>query len=126
MNAGMNRLVADLGKAPKEVFSGAQTILEAAAFKIKDELRSEVQASPSLRAAARSVSYDSKASLRGLRVEVGFDKMISGGPLGNIFEFGVKSPQGAMGGGKGALQAAVGRELPAVDKHFNDLLGRVL
>lgn len=122
----LERLVADLGKAPAEAFKRADASLKKAAHVVAEDIRKQVQGSSSLGQSARSVSYDSKASVGTLRYEVGFDKMRRGGALGNIWEFGVMSRAGAFGGGKGDMVGAVNREMPALEKHLGDALGGLL
>ncbi|WP_333810796.1 hypothetical protein [Timonella senegalensis] len=122
----LERLVADLGKAPRDAFKQADATLKKAAHQIAEDIRDQVKGSETLGQSARSVSYDSKASIGTLRYEVGFDKMRKGGALGNIWEFGVMSRAGAFGGGKGDMLGALEREMPAVEKHLGDALGGLL
>jgi hypothetical protein len=126
MSDDLTRLIADLDKAPKQALKNTQQILETAAHKIKEDASQQVAASPSLKGARSSIDYDSRATVGTLRVEVGFNKGRPGGPLGNIIEFGLFSPQGAFGGGKGELLGALEREIPAIDKQVGDMMGDLI
>lgn len=126
MTDDLSRLVADLGKAPKEAYRKADAILKKGAHLIAEDIREQVNGSESLGQSAGSVSYDSKASVGTLRYEIGFDKMRSAGALGNIWEYGVLSRAGAFGGGKGDMLGAIEREMPATTKHLSDAMGDLL
>lgn len=130
MSDDLTRLIADLGKAPRELFEKTDATLKKAAHNVADDMRKQVKASEHFGAKratlASAISYDSKASVGTLRYEIGPDKMRKGGALGNIWEFGVMSRAGAFGGGKGDMVGALERELPSVDKHIQDAMGGLL
>jgi hypothetical protein len=120
------RLVADLEKAPKEMYLKTGATMKKAAHLVAEDIRDQVKGSATLGQSAGAVSYDSKATVGTLRYEIGFDKMRRAGALGNVWEFGVMSRQGAFGGGKGDMMGALEREMPSVEKHITEAMGDLL
>ena len=126
MSDDLDKLIFDLGAAPGKAFKGTDAIMKKGAHVTAEAIRAKVQESESLGQAAHSVSYDSMATIGKLRYEIGFDKYRRAGALGNIFEFGVMSPQGKRGGGYKVMRGALEAELPVIEKHMGDLLGKIL
>lgn len=126
MTGDLDKLILDLGKASTEVAKNADPVFKKGALVVTESIRSDVKASESLGQAAHSVSFDSNASIGAFRYEIGFDKTRRAGALGNIFEFGVMSPQGRKGGGKKVMMEALEAEMPVIEKHLGDLLGKIL
>lgn len=126
MSNDLDKLAFDLGKVAGTILKDTDAVLKKGAHQITEDIRGQVSKSESLGKAAQAVSYDSKAGVGTLRYEIGFDKYRKAGALGNIFEFGVTSPQGKRGGGYKVMRGALDAELPALEKHLGDLLGKIL
>lgn len=102
-----NKLEKDLGEVPENAGEGIATAMGVTSGRIKKDWADKVDGSEGLGGLAASVNYD-LSSFKGFGVsvlesEIGYDKSIYQGPLGNISEFGsIKHP--ARGYGLAALE----------------------
>ena len=86
---GLDRLVADLLAAPGKVQRGAWPALEKEAERTKNDARSFAPGGPMLPAYADSITHDVRHAGSGvLEAEIGPDKGLAQGPLGNLLEYG--------------------------------------
>lgn len=99
----LNKLAADLQKAPESVGPLARKAVEVTARKVKDSWRENAQGMAHAPAFPYSISYDIEGSFGQIDAEIGPDKGATQGALGNLIEFGSRNnaPQGL---GHGALQ----------------------
>ena len=123
----LRELIHDIDGAPRRAMKAAEAAAKRGMQNIKNDMTKEAAASDHFRAIAPTISYDERATLRGLEYELGPDKdhPVRGGrpgPLANIAYFG-----GANGGG-GTLDfdGPIERELPNLEKHLGDVLGGLL
>lgn len=113
MSNGLNQLVVDLERAAKEINDVAETVFEVGANNIKDDARKAISGLPHAPHYPRSITYDVKLGLRGITAEIGPDKNLPQGALGNLLEHGsVNNPPNAH------LGPALDREVPAVRRHL--------
>lgn len=80
----LSRLAADLGRVPASVVPACGVVLDQTAQIVRDDMRRVARSRRSIRHFARSITYD----IRGLRAEIGPDKNLRQGPLGNVLYFG--------------------------------------
>jgi hypothetical protein len=109
---------ADLLGAAVKATVGASAVVKRAAQNVKDEARANVlQSAPTRHAGAhRAITYD-EPNLLGVRVtsEVGYDKDLPGGALGNLLEYG-------GGGDRSPAHRDIGRAADNEEARFGDAL----
>lgn len=113
---GLHELVADLDKAASRSVTAVRAVVERGAVNVKKDWRqrwSGIGHAPSLAAA---VTYDVSFGLGRVSAEVGPDKNLRQGALGNVIEFGT-SKNGPIPGGLPALEA----EQPRFERALEDL-----
>lgn len=118
---GLDALVADLGKASTMAPAEVRKVVQKGALNIKTDWRQKWSGHPHAPALAASVTYDTKETGTGATAEIGPDKNIGVGPLGNIYEFGTPR-NGPRPGGLPALQTEEPKFLQALE----DLAGKLL
>lgn len=91
MAQSLDAFALDLLQSAVEAPLLAAAVVKKAAQNVKNEARENVSRSAPVHnaGAARAITYDTP-SIRGTRVEteVGYDRDLPGGPLGNLLEFG--------------------------------------
>lgn len=118
----LRRLVVDLGKASRQVFTDAEAALEKGAERVRDALEGQAAASRHFNGVAGSVTFERRAALGGVSFDVGPERGRGGGSLGHIFWLG-----GANGGGgTGDLDGAVREERSALESAMGDIFRSVL
>jgi hypothetical protein len=107
----VNKLAYDLGKSPAAVVPALGVAVAEAAVTIRDDLRSKAAGHARFPAFPRAITHD----VRGLAAEIGPDKNLRAGALGNILYFGtaktgpvLESPAAALERAAPAFEAAVG------------------
>lgn len=123
----MRQLINHIDGAPVRVMRAAEAAAKRGMQNIKNDLVEEMKSSTHFKAVAPTISYDERATRRGLEYEIGPDKEhhVRGGrpgALANIAYFG-----GANGGGKSVdFDGPIERELPKLAKHLREALGDAL
>jgi hypothetical protein len=112
-------LAADMLKAAGEAIVGTRAIVQKGSLNIKNDARKNVaQSAPTHNAHAQyAITYDTKVDARGLvvRGEIGYDKDINGGALGNLLEYG-------GGGDRSPAHRDLGRAFDSELPRFEDAL----
>lgn len=112
----VNRLSADLGRAPKAVIAEAGRVLFKASMNIKDDVQQELSGHTYWSPLARAMDFE----LVGLKSEVGF-KDQGQGELAGIHEFG-----SSRRGPHPTLYPAAEREAPKFEKAMGDASAKAL
>jgi len=119
----VNTLALDLDRAGGAVGAGAAAVVKKGAVNIKREAREFAPKGPYLPAYHRSITFDIEGDGRFGRIEaqIGPDKGLPQGPLGNIIEYGTSehAPQAHLG-------PALDREGPNFEAALGDLGERLL
>jgi hypothetical protein len=89
----INALAADLGKVPGNAGENIRKAFTVTSLKTKRDAAAEVSKSPTWKAAAAAISYDIKTDGHTIESEVGYDKSVGAGPLGNLREYGAPGKQ---------------------------------
>ena len=100
---GLDVLIADLARAQARTPIAARVVVEASAREAQQTWR-RAWSGISPAGLAASVTYDVKSGPGTVKAEIGPDKSIGAGPLGNIIEFGT-SRNAPIPGGLPALDA---------------------
>ena len=120
MSSELFELAGDLRRADQKVAKQARAVVSKGALNVKNQLRSDLAASPHFSAAAHTVSYDIKASTSLIEAEIGaVTEGRTVGDLAHLAYFG-----GAHGGG-GTVpdpQEALAAEEPAFIDALIDLV----
>lgn len=118
---GLTELVADLDRAGRGSLTETQQVVAKGALNIKKDWAQRWTGHAHAPALGSTVTYDVSYGLGSIGAEIGPDKNIGVGPLGNIYEFGTprNSPRP---GGLPALQA----EEPRFAKALEDMAGKLL
>ncbi|MFI2612049.1 hypothetical protein [Kitasatospora sp. NPDC018619] len=85
---GLQELVASFEQAPLRLRVLAATAVEVTARRVRDDARQRISGHRYLPRYPHSITYDIKATARGVEAEIGPDKGRPQGPLGNIIEYG--------------------------------------
>jgi hypothetical protein len=112
------QFAASLLAAGRGAQKGAEAVVKRGANNIKNEARRNVQQSAPVHQAGahKAITYDDpSASLFRVESEIGYDKDISGGSLGNLLEYG-------GGGDRSPAHRDLGRALDAEEPRFEDAL----
>jgi hypothetical protein len=119
-NVTVDQFAAELLMSAVEVLPEAAKAVKKAAQTVKDEARANVlQTAPTHNAGAhRAITYD-EPTVTGTQVgtEVGYDRDLRGGPLGNLLEYG-------GGGDKSPAHRDIGRAVDDEEPRFEDALRR--
>lgn len=108
---GLDRLVADLGKAGRKATLQARAVLQRGAVEVKKGMAADFTGHAHAAAIPRAIGYD----VRGLEFEVGVDKDGPQGGLGNLLAFGSSKNAAVVD-----HTAALRRELPAIERFLAD------
>jgi len=114
-------LAAAMLKAAAEAVAGAATVVAVGANNIKRDARANVQKSaPVQNAHAQyAITYSNPTvSAYAIESEIGYDKDLNGGALGNLLEFG-------GGGDKSPPHRDLGRALDAEEPRFESALSKL-
>jgi HK97 gp10 family phage protein len=85
---GLQELVAALDGAPLKLRTYAAKAVEVTARTIRDDARQRISGHRYLPQYPRSITYDIKPTPGGVEAEIGPDKQLAQGALGNIIEYG--------------------------------------
>lgn len=85
---GLDKLAADLGAASVEAAPFVRKAVEVTARHVKDDTRKVVAADKFFKGIAHAIDYDINDQLGGVEAEIGYNKDIRAGRLGNIREYG--------------------------------------
>ncbi|MEV7599861.1 hypothetical protein AB0O91_21005 [Kitasatospora sp. NPDC089797] len=85
---GLQELVASLESAPVRLRVYAAKAVEVTARTIRDDARQRISGHRYLPRYPQSITYDIKPTPVGVEAEVGPDKQLAQGALGNIIEYG--------------------------------------
>lgn len=113
-------LAADAQKAPVKVARKAVATTTKAAQNIKDDARSRVEGLAHAPYYPASITYETTVTLSEVRAEIGPDKSLPQGALGNLIEFG-----SVNNGPREHLAPALDSELPNWIKHLEGIAGDV-
>lgn len=118
MAVSPDRFAAELLASAAEATVRSVPVVTRAARNIKDEARANVQASAPVHNAGahKAITYD-EPSILGVRVtsEVGYDRDLPGGALGNLLEFG-------GGGDHSPAHRDIGRAADVQEERFADAM----
>ena len=99
MFAETEALAADLAAAPVRVTTGIMPVVSKGALNIKAGWRANASGNPHAPHYPASITYDLEVDAHGASAEIGPDKNLRQGPLGNILEYGTsKNPPHNDGG----------------------------
>jgi len=88
MSAETEALAADLALAPARLIVALTAVVSKGALNIKTDWRASAAGLPHAPLYPKSISYDMSVSANRIEAEVGPDKTLPQGPLGNLIEFG--------------------------------------
>lgn len=113
-------LAAAMLKAAAEAAVGARVVVQASAKTIRNEARKNVKKSAPVQNAHAmyAITYNTGFTKTGVDAEIGYDKDINGGPLGNLLEYG-------GGGDKSPPHRDLGRALDAEQPRFESALSKL-
>lgn len=114
---GLDHLIADLTAAPAKAQWAARGIIDREARHVQDDARSFAPGGSHLPSYAASITYDvTHAGAGVIEAEIGPDKDLPQGPLGNLLEYGSvnNGPQSHLG-------PALDLGGPRVEKAFGDI-----
>jgi hypothetical protein len=119
----LRRFAADMNSASVRAAGDVSGLVAKGAVSIKEQMRSEMAASPHFRGAAASIGFDLVAFPDGLEAQVGpSSEPGSPGNLANVAYFGTSRGGGTVPDPRGALEA----EAPRFERAVDELLGRLL
>lgn len=110
---GLERVVADLSASPERLAVNLRKAVQVTCTKVKADARTGVSGHKYLPRYPYSITYDTKATPDGVEGEIGPDKGLPQGPLGNIIEYGTSK------------NAPIPHLGPALDANAADLLAGV-
>jgi len=105
--SGLRDLTADLSRAASRSIDVVKSVLKRGAQNIKTALVDDARSSPHFKGMAGSITYDRTGFASRVGYEIGPDKDLRGGALGNIAYFGTP-----RGGGTLDLDAPLADEEP--------------
>lgn len=114
-------LGADLGRIAGKSIPPLLAAVEKSAAAVERGMRSEASGHAHLPQFPNSITHDVKAHFGGIEAEIGPDKGLPQGPLGNIVYFGT-SKNGPVANINGPLDA----EAPKFQKAVEDAAGKLL
>ena len=114
---GLDAVIDDLGKAGFRASTKIVATTKKAAGKIKDEARRNAEGMSHAPHYPRSITYDIEYTNDSVVAEIGPDKDLPQGALGNLLEFGSvnNAPHAHLG-------PAMDRELPEWLRHVEDAI----
>lgn len=123
-SAEFRQLANDLGRIAGHAVKDVDEVLKKGAQNVKEEMRADVRSSRHFSSKKKagleqSITYDSRYSLGTPRYEIGPDKNIGGGALGNIYYFGT-----SRGGGTGDIEKPLRSEEPRLTSALEALAER--
>ncbi|GAX57336.1 hypothetical protein [Streptomyces olivochromogenes] len=107
---GLTVVVDDLGTFAERLRVNAGKAVKVTSQKVRDDARNRIKGHKYLPAYPYSITYDVKVTAEGVEGEIGPDKGMAQGPLGNIIEYGTS---------KNAPLPHLG---PALDANAEDLV----
>ena len=121
--SGLDELARDLHRAAKEAREAARKVVKRGAVNVKRDWRSNATRSAGRHARRypHSIGFDITAGTAAIIAEIGPDKDLPQGPLGNLLEFGSTNNPPHNDGGR-ALRAEEPRFYAAMEKAIGDLL----
>lgn len=117
----LNTLAADLSKAGMKANAAAAGVIKKGALNIKNGAQELAPKGPSLPYYSRTITFDLTVRGTTITAEIGPDKDLPQGPLGNILEFGTSraAPQPH-------LLPALQKESPAVERFLGVEVSKTL
>lgn len=109
-------LAADLGKASSKVFKEAEATTKKAAQNIKETMRADAKSSGSYKHFSGSITYDRAMSVGEIGYEIGPDKDMTQGALGNILYFGTSNNAPVLD-----MEVGLRKEAPEYERRMGDL-----
>lgn len=114
--SGLNELIADLTDAPRKVQRGVDRVVDTGAKRMRDDWRQRASGSRHAPLYPKSITADSEWKRGAYVAEVGPDKSLPQGALGNLLTFGsVNNPP------SGDDIAVADAEAPKFEKAMTDL-----
>jgi hypothetical protein len=110
---GLTVVVDDLGTFAERLRVNAAKAVKVTSQKVRDDARNRIKGHKYLPAYPYSITYDVKVTAEGVEGEIGPDKGLAQGPLGNIIEYGTS---------KNAPLPHLG---PALDANAEDLVAGI-
>lgn len=89
--SGLDALVADLEANGPKLATNLRKAVQVTSAKIKADARSRISGYRHLPAYPYSITYDTTVTADGVEGEIGPDKALPQGPLGNILEYGTST-----------------------------------
>lgn len=114
------RLAADLGEIPGKAVAPLREIVQASSRRIRDGMRRDARGHAHSPYFPNSITYETKFARGGVESEIGPDKGLKQGALGNILYFGT-SKNGPVLSINGPLDA----EAPRFQKAVEDAAGKL-
>lgn len=118
----VNRVIADIGRMPSRAVKEGRAVTEKGALNIKNQMRDESTGHPTFPAFPHSITYDIHYGVGSMEAEIGPDKDLPQGALGNILYFGT-SNNGPVLDPESAMRAEEPRFVKALGLMADDLLG---
>lgn len=109
----LDLVIADLEAFPARLIVNTRKAVQVTCAKVKADARARISGHKYLPRYPYSITYDTKATAEGFEGEIGPDKALPQGPLGNIIEYGTS---------KNAPLPHLG---PALDANAEDLLAGI-
>jgi hypothetical protein len=120
--SGLDGLAADLNRAAQVAPAAARKVVQAGAFNIKRDWRAAWSGLAHAPSVGRAVTYDTVVTATGATAEIGPDKALRQGALGNLIEFGSIN-NAPHPGGAPALEAEQPRFERALEQVALEALG---
>lgn len=114
MFAETEALAADLAAAPLRLAELVPPVVSKGALNVKSDWRANASGNAHAPHYPASITYDLKADATGIEAEIGPDKSLPQGPLGNILEFGTSKNPPHLDGQR-ALSAEEPRFIAALE-----------
>jgi hypothetical protein len=120
-SAELRKLAEDLGKIAGSAVKDVDAVVQKGALNIKNEMRADVKTSRHFSSKKKSgleqsITYESHYLPGKVRYDIGPDKAIRGGALGNIYYFGT-----SRGGGTGDIEKPLRSEEPKFQNALREL-----
>jgi hypothetical protein len=88
MATDLETWIRDLERAADTVEDRSEKVVSKGALNVKNAWRARWEGYPHIRDLPRAVTYDLHRHAGGVTAEIGPDKLLKQGPLGNLIEFG--------------------------------------
>jgi hypothetical protein len=120
-SAELRKLAEDMGKIAGSAVKDVDAVVQKGALNIKNEMRADVKTSRHFSSKKKSgleqsITYESHYLPGKVRYDIGPDKAIGGGALGNIYYFGT-----SRGGGTGDIEKPLRSEEPKFQNALREL-----